>query len=112
MTSYFPYISFVLFTIGAISTAIGLWGMIKFHDFYQKIHAASVIDSFGIPLALLGCAFLADSPTSVFKIITLIVLIILLGPVNSYILARSALSSKAGRYLPQPKIKNKVKKVN
>jgi multicomponent Na+:H+ antiporter subunit G len=88
------YIGWFLIITGLIFVLSGLLGLYRFPDFFTKAHAASVIDSCGLPICFLGLSFLQNSIYSCFKIWFIILLILLLNPVASFALARAASKTK------------------
>jgi multicomponent Na+:H+ antiporter subunit G len=81
-------VGFILIFIGFAGILSGIIGIIRFPDFYTKLHGASVIESASVPLTLLGLSFLQTSMTSSLKLIFIILLIFLLNPLSSHMLAR------------------------
>jgi multicomponent Na+:H+ antiporter subunit G len=76
-------------TCGFFFIFSGIVGLYRFPDFYTKIHAASLIDSCGVPLSLIGLAFTQDSLANVCKLVLAALLILLLSPVATYALAKA-----------------------
>ena len=68
-------------------------GFIKMPDFFTKVHAAGISDSFGCPLALVGIAILCGSAIMALKIILLILFMLLTGPTMTYLLASGAIKT-------------------
>ncbi len=83
--------------VGCFFILSGIIGMYRFLGFYAKIHAASVIDCCGIPVALVGFAMMQDSYISIFKIILIIILIIILNPVSTNAIGRASLLFKVDK---------------
>jgi len=52
-------ISWSLFLVGSAAIVIGAIGMVRFPDFYTRLHAAGVTDTAGAELILLAMAFQA-----------------------------------------------------
>lgn len=93
------YIGHGLIILGMIAIFSGIIGFFRFPDFYTKIHAAGVIESFGIPLSLIGLAFLQNDFTSSFKLVFAVILILILNPISTHALAKAALLSKIPFYI-------------
>ncbi|OEY86637.1 cation:proton antiporter [Wolbachia pipientis] len=64
-------------------------GIIRFPDFYTRLHAAGVTDSSGATLLLIGLALHSQFSFNTLKIILLIVIIWVANSTNSYVLART-----------------------
>ncbi|XVN43606.1 MAG: Na+/H+ antiporter subunit G [Candidatus Rickettsia vulgarisii] len=92
------YIGYGLITLGMIAIFSGIIGFFRFPDFYTKIHAAGVIESCGVPLSLVGLAFLQNDFTSAFKLVLAVILILILNPISTHAIARAALLSKIPFY--------------
>ncbi len=62
-------------------------GVIRFPDFYARLHAAGITDSSGATLLLIGFALQNEFSINTIKIILLILIIWVANSTNSYILA-------------------------
>ncbi|HJD61445.1 MAG TPA: Na+/H+ antiporter subunit G [Rickettsia endosymbiont of Degeeriella rufa] len=89
------YIGILLVIIGLFAIFSGIIGFFRFPDFYTKLHAASVIESFGVPICLIGFACLAGNLFSCFKILLAAILIFLLNPVATHALGKGSLLSRS-----------------
>jgi len=88
------YIGFILIVIGLGFIASGIVGLIRFRNFYTKIHASGVIECCGIPFCLVGLSFLQSDFSSAFKLIIITLVILLLSPVSTHALARASILYK------------------
>ena len=52
--------SWVLLSLGAVFCVIGAIGLLRMPDFYSRTHPATVVDSFGAGLILVGLALQVD----------------------------------------------------
>lgn len=82
-------IGFIICNIGLFFILTSVIGLNKFEGFFAKIHAASLSDSFGIPIFLVGLALFSYSHLSI-KIIFLIIFIYIIGPLSSHALAKAS----------------------
>lgn len=80
-----------LLVSGSIIILLGSIGMLKLPDFFCRLHSAGVIETLGAWLFLGGLLLLAASIVVAFKVLLIGVLIFVLSPVSSHILARTAL---------------------
>lgn len=85
----------------------GTLGMLRFPDFYTRLHGASASDAPGAALVLMGLALMAPDAAVAMRLALLIALVVAIGPVMSHALASAAhgggLSPLAGRYqAPRP----------
>ncbi|WP_018147676.1 monovalent cation/H(+) antiporter subunit G [Henriciella marina] len=85
-----PWIGGLLCIIGAVLALVGSIGVLRFPDFFTRLHAASVTDTAGATLALVGMAFLAPSWLIVFKLVAIWLFIFLTSPTGSHALANAA----------------------
>lgn len=82
-------IAVVLLTVVATAfSVIGVLGVFRFPDVYQRLHAAGMVATFGVVL-LLAAAVLAIG-VSVPKAVVLIALILIAGPVASHAIGSAA----------------------
>jgi len=85
-----PALGSALLLIGAILAVVGTIGVLRFPDFYTRLHAASVTDTAAATLAIVGMALLAPSMAIVFKLIVVWLFLFLTGPTSSHALANAA----------------------
>lgn len=85
------FIGCVLCVLGAVICVIGAVGMLRFPDFYTRMHAASIIDTGGAGLLLVGMMFLpASSLLVIFKLALILLFIALTSPTGSHAIANAA----------------------
>ena len=97
------YIGIVLVAIGLFAIFSGIIGFFRFPDFYTKLHAASVIESFGVPACLIGFVCLESGIVNCFKLIVAALLIFLLNPVATHALGKASLLMKIKAYYKNDK---------
>lgn len=83
-------LSFIFLITGFVFTIIGVLGIYRFNNIFTRIHALSLIDNIGVNLMFLGLVFLQESYVSMIKIILIICLILLLGPLACHAIANAA----------------------
>jgi multicomponent Na+:H+ antiporter subunit G len=93
MDSAIDVLSWILLTVGGAFIFIGGLGALRLPDFYTRIHAASLTDSMGSILILLGIMLQAGWSLSAVKLVAILAFLLLTGPTASYALANSALLS-------------------
>ena len=76
--------------VGAALCVIGTIGVLRFPDFYTRLHAASITDTSGATLVLLGMAFLAPHWLVVTKLFAIFVFLFLTSPTAGHALANAA----------------------
>jgi multicomponent Na+:H+ antiporter subunit G len=75
---------------GAFFSVVGAIGLIRMPDCYTRMHAASVTETLGAGLLLLGLLFLAGLTLNGAKIVMLGLLIFFASPAATHALARAA----------------------
>ena len=86
-------VSALLLIAGAVVVLLGSIGLIRFPDFFCRLHSAGVIDTLGAWLLLGGLLLVSDSVITVFKVLLIAVLLFVLSPVGSHMLSRAALEA-------------------
>lgn len=85
-----PILGSLLCLIGAVLAIIGTVGVLRFPDFYTRLHAASITDTGAATILLVGMALLAPSWLVVFKLAAIWLFLFLTGPTGSHALANAA----------------------
>lgn len=86
-----PYIGGVMCITGALLATVGTIGVIRFPDFYTRLHAAGVTDTLAMTLLLAGMAFLPTSTWPVaFKLLCIWLFMILTCPTACHAIAHAA----------------------
>jgi len=83
-------LSGVLMSIGGIFCVIGAVGMLRMPDFFTRMHAASVIDTMGAGLIILGLMLQSGFTLATGKLLILGLLIFFTSPTASHSLANAA----------------------
>lgn len=85
-----PGLGAALVLIGALLAVVGTVGVLRFPDFYTRLHAASVTDTAAVTVAVLGMALLSPHYLVVVKLAAIWLFIFLTGPTASHALANAA----------------------
>ncbi len=93
MGSAIDILSWILLTVGGAFVFVGGLGALRLPNFYTRMHAASLTDSMGSILILLGVVLQAGWSLAAIKLLTILAFLLLTGPTASYALANSALLS-------------------
>ena len=91
-------LSYLIIAAGCFMVFTSVIGVFRMPDFFTKMHAASVGDSFGCPLILIGLAIYGGLNILSFKIILLILFLFITNPSASYALAQAALKDGVNPY--------------
>ena len=84
-------LSWVLLTLGGFSVLIGGIGALRMPDLYTRMHAASVTDSLGAILVLVGIMLQAGWSLATIKLIAILLFLLITSPTSSNALASAAL---------------------
>ena len=84
-------LSWVLLTLGGLSVLIGGIGALRMPDLYTRMHAASVTDSLGAILVLVGIMLQAGWSLATIKLIAILLFLLMTSPTSSNALASAAL---------------------
>jgi multicomponent Na+:H+ antiporter subunit G len=84
-------LSWCLIAAGSAFVVIGAVGMIRMPDLFSRMQAASVAETMGAGLMLLGFMVQAGWSLVTLKLLFLLALIFFIGPVISHALAQAAL---------------------
>lgn len=84
-------LSWALILAGGFFTLVGAIGLIRMPDVYTRMHAASVADTLGAGLLLLGFMLQAGLSLVLLKLVFLFVLFFFVSPVATHALANAAL---------------------
>jgi multicomponent Na+:H+ antiporter subunit G len=91
VTALIDTLSWVLLTLGGLAVLIGGIGALRMPDLYTRMHAASVTDSMGAILVLVGIMLQAGWSLATIKLIAILLFLLLTSPTSSYALASAAL---------------------
>jgi multicomponent Na+:H+ antiporter subunit G len=84
-------ISWLLILAGSFFTVVGAVGLVRMPDVYTRMHAASVTDTLGAGLLFAGLMVQTGLGLVTLKLLFILVLFFLMGPVATHALAQAAL---------------------
>jgi multicomponent Na+:H+ antiporter subunit G len=92
---------------GLTLMAGGTLGLLRFPDFYTRLHAVRVADGPGAVIFILGLAIVSGDPIMALRLVLLAALVAAIGPTSAGLLANAAhgagLAPLAGAYAaPRP----------
>lgn len=93
MTEALSWIGGGLVVAGVLLSLLGAVGVLRFPDMYTRIHAASITDTGGASLVLLGLCLVAGLSLVTLKLVIVWVFIMLTTPAAANALANAAFSS-------------------
>ena len=83
-------LSGVLVVVGALVVLSGSVGALRLPDFYTRVHAASLTDTGGAGLVLLGLCLRAPDWTVVVRLVLILLFLALTTPTATHALAAAA----------------------
>lgn len=83
--------SWALLGAGSFFCLVGTIGMLRMPDFYTRVHSASVVDTLGAGLILVGLLLQATDLQVAVRIAILGLLLVFVSPTATHALARAAL---------------------
>lgn len=83
-------VSWVLFMIGGAAVITGAIGLIRFPDFYTRVHAAGITDTAGAELMLVAMALQAPNWQVVVKLAIIGVFLFFTSPTATHAIAHAA----------------------
>lgn len=83
-------LSWIFFLIGGGLVVLGAVGVLRFPDFYTRIHAAGVTDTMGADFVLLAMALQSDNWITIVKLFLIFVFLLLTSPVSTHAVAHAA----------------------
>ncbi len=85
-------VSWLCLLAGGVVCVIGAIGLVRMPDFYTRVHAASIVDTLGAALILLGLLLQAGATLVALKLVVIGVLLLFASPTATHALARAALT--------------------
>lgn len=84
-------LSWVLIVTGAAAAFTGALGILRLPDVYARMHAAGIIDTFGVAAVMLGLFLQAESWITAVKLAMAALFIFFTSPTATHALARAAI---------------------
>ncbi|MBI2312329.1 MAG: monovalent cation/H(+) antiporter subunit G [Betaproteobacteria bacterium] len=95
-------LSWACLLAGGAFCIIGAVGLLRMPDLYTRMHAASVTDTLGAGLILVGLMFQAGLSQVTGKLLVILVLLLFTNPAATHALAKAALARKVRPLLENP----------
>ncbi len=86
-------LTWISFLAGGFFLFVGSLGLVRLGDFWARLHAASIIDSAGAGLILLGFMLQSGFTLTTVKIIIIVMFLFITGPTASHAVANAAFVS-------------------
>jgi len=84
-------LSWVFIVSGSVFVIIGAFGTLRFPDFWSRLHAASITDSAGMILLVIGMCLQAGPTLITVKLLVIGVFLFITGPTSTHAIANAAL---------------------
>ncbi len=91
MSGAIDLLSWICLVVGGFFCVVGAVGMLRMPDFFTRMHAASVIETLGAGLILLGLMLQAGFTLVTVKLAMIGLLVFFASPAATHALARAAL---------------------
>jgi len=91
MPAFIHALSALLVLTGCAFCLIGAFGIIKMPSFITRVHAASLIDSFGAILIISGLVLYAGFTLAAIKLIMILLFLLVTGPTAIHALVNTAI---------------------
>jgi multicomponent Na+:H+ antiporter subunit G len=92
VNAWIDALSWACLSAGGLFCVIGALGMLRMPDFFTRLHAASVIETLGAGLILLGLLLQAGVTLVAAKLLVVGALIFFTAPTATHALARAAMT--------------------
>ncbi len=79
--------------VGSVAGILGAIGLLRFPDFYTRLHPAGVTDTLCAGLILIGLMLLAGGAMAVIKLALILFFLMFTTPTATHALARAALNA-------------------
>jgi multicomponent Na+:H+ antiporter subunit G len=96
-------ISWFCLVAGGLFCVVGAVGMLRMPDFYTRLHAASVIETLGGGLIMLGLLLQAGVTLVAVKLLIVALLVFFASPTATHALAKAAMERGVRPLLATPK---------
>ena len=93
MNIFLNFLCWVLIISGSFFVIVGAFGTYRFPDFWSRLHAASITDSAGVILLLIGMGVYSGLTLITFKLLVIGLFLFITGPTSTHAVANAALVS-------------------
>jgi multicomponent Na+:H+ antiporter subunit G len=100
------FLSWIIIVVGAGLSIVGAIGLLRFPDFYTRLHAAGITDTLGVWLILLGALLQVESWLVAIKLMLIVIFLFFTSPTATHALARAALTSGLKPWAKDPEKKS------
>jgi len=90
---FLNFLCWILIISGSFFVIVGAFGTYRFPDFWSRLHAASITDSAGVILLLIGMGVYSGLTLITFKLLVIGLFLFITGPTSTHAVANAALVS-------------------
>ncbi len=88
------YAGYFLIVLGLLFVITGSVGMLRFPDFFTRLHPAGIADSLAVPMCIIGLMFLDGFTIYSLKLFLLLIILFLTCPTACHAIAKAAYKQK------------------
>ncbi len=96
-----PWLADVLVILGVFGMTVGVYGLFRMPDVYNRLHAASKVVFLGV-LSLLVSSTVTNDPEIIYRVILIGAFLILTTPVSAHVVGRAAYLKGQKMKTPNP----------
>lgn len=93
MLSVLEIIAQLMLVVGSFLCLTGAIGMLRFPDFFSRIHATSVTETLGAGMILVALILLSNGYLEIIKLVLILLFLLITGPTAVHTLARAAITA-------------------
>lgn len=101
MTAFIEYLTAILILISALIVLIASIGIVRFKDFYARMHVVTKVSSFGLLLLLIALNLFFLNLEVFIKSLIVFHVVIFLSPISAHVTVKSSMWLKGKRSLPK-----------
>jgi len=94
------YATWTLVTVGGLFVVVGGIGILRMPEFYTRVHAASVTETLGTLLVLIGLMLQGGFSLVTLKLLAILIFLLITAPTAAYALANAAVLAGVKPYQP------------
>ena len=102
MNDWLDLVSWICLLAGAFFAISGGVGILRFPDFFTRMHATGVTDTLSAGLILVGLMFQAGWSAALLKLFLILAFLLLTSPTAAHAIAKAALHGKLEPVLDPP----------
>lgn len=103
MSAVLDILSWLAILVGSFFAFTGAVGLLRFPDFFTRMHATGITDTLGAGLILLGLLLQSGFTIAAGKIVLIFIFMMVTGPTATHALAKAALHGRLEPVLDRQK---------